>query len=156
VKVLLRVIKRIAEYVHKIRRSPAVKNLLDQIRSNVSLVITSCGPLLPKTGFSLLNHRSAAEMLGDYGITPDWLEKKHLAGDLNYAFFDEHGRASEMDFFVTLRLNDLAEMIQEKEKEVVLTAGQFEVEQVKTLLTAELRTFNVLVTDQAAAEHLLS
>ena len=96
-------------------------------------------------------------MLKAYGVMPGWLASKGVAGDLNYAFFDKHGRAFEYEFFVALGLNDLWQMMRSKERpcEVVMTAGWLELEQVKTPLHAERRPFNVLVTDEATARELL-
>jgi deoxyribonucleoside regulator len=140
-----------AEYEEFSRRK-AVQEVLAEMKK-ADFLFVSLGCLKPDPDYEKLSPRPHQYLLENLRLTEAVLSREGAVGDINYSFFDERGQtAPDWNIFPALGVDQTREMVKAK-KQVVVAVGKYKLPALAAALRGRL--FNVLITDEIAAQALL-
>jgi DNA-binding transcriptional regulator LsrR (DeoR family) len=145
--------QKMKEEYEQFSRRKAVQEVLMEMK-RADFLFTSLGCLKADPDYLKLASRPHTFLLENLRLTESGLQREGVIGDLNYSFFDAHGKTSpNWNIFPALGVEAVREMI-EADKTVVVAAGKYKLEALQSALKGRL--LNVLITDEQAAEALLA
>jgi len=145
--------QKVKEEYEEFSRRRAVQEVLGEMK-RADFLFASLGCLEPDKDYEQLAPRPHQYLLENLRQTTATLLKEGAVGDLNYSFFDEAGKTRpEWNVFPALGVEEVKRMIV-NQKRVVVAAGRYKLRALRAALQGQL--FNVLITDERAAQELLA
>ena len=140
------------EYAAHSNRS-SVKEVCAKMKE-ADFVFAGLGCLTADADYEKVSPRAHNYLLGNMKASVKVLTKEGAVGDVNYSFFDQNGATQpNWNIFPALGVEELRQMSSKSDKQVIVTVGKYKMPALKAALKGKI--FNVLITDEEAAEELL-
>jgi deoxyribonucleoside regulator len=145
--------QKVREEYEEFSRRRAVQDVLSEM-GRADFMFASLGCLRPDPDYEKLAPRPHRSLLENLKLTEEGLLKEGALGDINYSFFDADGTTvPEWNVFPALGVTEVRALVK-AQKTVVVAAGRYKLAALRAALVGRL--FNVLITDELAAQALLT